>query len=241
MFYAQPPKTKHLRLNYFLRVEPPEKDEMIEQDESLRNLGQNLCNDELVQDHIEDIRVDSKLSIALRAIQELRKDIRSPAHLVFAGLSASLESARKQKEQYIEASNKAQSFADEEEDEGAMNIYGSDVNESSFEDEHYKKLKEQMKSRSGYSNSEDPFINESGMRQSLEDMERRSGASSAEAAQRSKLTLDEMRLMTAYPKVKPSPVSSESVLDIIKEISEDVESGEETETSGNSGKNSGRF
>ncbi len=241
MFYAQPPKTKHLRLNYFLRVEPPEKDAMIEQDESLRNLGQNLCNDELVQDHIEDIRVDSKLSIALRAIQELRKDIRSPAHLVFAGLSASLESARKQKEQYIEASNKAQSFADEEEDEGAMNIYGSDVNESSFEDEHYKKLKEQMKSRSGYSNSEDPFINESGMRQSLEDMERRSGASSAEAAQRSKLTLDEMRLMTAYPRVKPSPVSSESVLDIIKEISEDVESGEETETSGNSGKNSGRF
>ncbi len=89
MFYAAPEVAKSIRLNHFLRVEPPLPSEMAMLDREIERFRDTLRNDAMMDQMASEQRLRANLGIAVEAMKVAREDGLGTTEVTIAGLMGS--------------------------------------------------------------------------------------------------------------------------------------------------------
>lgn len=88
MFYAAPPKPKHMRLNHFLRVEPPSSADMDEFSKRLERMRLNLKNDDQLAAMDAQVSLPTPFAVAEATLRDMIGKREDPAKAAMAALAA---------------------------------------------------------------------------------------------------------------------------------------------------------
>lgn len=225
MFYVNPAEVKKLQLNHFLRVEPPDKQDMMEFDSSIEEMRQKLTNVGLLKDYVDSTTPNARVSQAQEVLEKFMADGRSPAEAVAAAVAAAHQVS------YANLDAMSQNLAeDTPDDENSINVFSDMDDEEEQEQEEEDSYDDDEEGRDDYGSDNAPvFLNEERTRRSLEEMETAAGSSAEEAQQKANAMAADMRAMSSYPNPQhtPEPVEPEEIIGIIQEISDDLDAREE--------------
>lgn len=223
MFYVNPAKPKRVQLNHFLRVEPPDRKEMLKLDMKLESLQNQLTNRGLIKDYIESNRPLTRPSAAQSALRQmLDKGLATPMAIAAAVAAAHQVS-------YSELDTISQGMMDMEEEMDADtkmvgNIFSDDANDTP---DQKSSLYDGLMDEDEYNTSPEapPFLDREKTREHMEEIERLSGSSREEAKFQAESLLHDIGLMSSYPNPENTMDISEpgDIVEIIREIRDDLD------------------
>lgn len=236
MFYVNPAKVKRIQLNHFLRVEPPERQDMLDLDASTEELTQRLTNTTLLQDYIASTRPNARIQVAQSVLDLLTQQGKTLEQSIAGAIAAAhqlsysnLESIHQELEQ---------EYADEDEDDSdtinAFSNPGDDENEESDEDSvGYEEPT--------YGYDDDPlgqapvtkdsiFLNRDKTVKGLSDMGVAAGASRDEAERQAQAMATDLARMSTYPNPENPPESKapDEIIGILQELGDDLNNDNNT-------------
>ncbi len=212
MFYAAPEDMPKLKVNSFLRVEPPEKAEMVEFDNKVAELGKRLLDPELAQDYVED----TSFSIKLASFQEtFDAAMAAKSGIALAGL-AGLAAAGRQGYANLGAFERSAQALEDEDMNRPNHIHAfSDPDDlDSFAD---------FEDQPGNDEDENTLMDGVQTRNRLADLQVAAGADPNEALKKAERMREEMKAVSTYPQHIPDPVHASEVINIIQELGDDID------------------
>jgi intracellular multiplication protein IcmO len=212
MFYADAEPAAKLKVNSFLRVEPPEREEMVEFDNQITELSKRLLDPELSQDYIDEAGLPAKLELFRQAFTSAGEQ---GASLPVAGIAA-IASAARQAYANLDAFGRS-AKALEEEDEDEIHAFSDPDDMDDFE------LDEDIDG-----DGSDILMDATKTRERLTDLEMASGATPQDARENAERLRADMQAISSYPQHVPDAAEPGDVISIIQELGDDIESGGKT-------------
>lgn len=214
MFFANPKPAANLRVNYFLRVRPPEREHMADFDRNVQDFTKKLLGGQHIE-NLETLKFPTRLAVAQAAMANRLESGASVRDSALAGLVAihrlsydTLDSLSALSREMIEDED------EDEDEEDHLDVYGGSIDEEE-EDEDFEKQR-----------GEDPlFLDRQSSRQRLIDMEMAAGADPRTAQARADATGDDLKVLSSYPHNAPPPKDPEDILAIIDELDETIDQG----------------
>ena len=240
MFYVNPAKPIKIQLNHFLRVEPPERQDMIALDSTIENLRQRLTNTTLLKDYIDGTQPLARAHTAQSALSQLLA-MGKPVSEAIAGAIAAVHQLS-----YDNLDALSQELANNDlQDENAkpsMNVFSKPYSdeEEEEEEEQEEEEEEQDDDHEPYYNNpydtNDPlsttnrtrspaFLEEERTRRNLTEMEMANGSTREEARRQADAMAEDMARMSTYPNpnATPDPADPEELTNIIQELGDELD------------------
>jgi intracellular multiplication protein IcmO len=227
MFYADPKPAPKLQLNYFLKIEPPEKAEVLEMDSGLEDLMRRLSQPVFMKD-LEDS------TDPIKDIDLASSIMRSHASLGLMERACAAVAVHHNtvKNQMDDFRNQMGMLLDDDEDEDeSVSVFNS--GEANEDDEPKTKRKDKG---SRYTDDEDDFehpeddedfpvfLNESKTKSGLADIERLGGASEEQANESAERIVEDMKAISQYPHAEaPEDKSPDDILEMLKELDDKID------------------
>lgn len=239
MFYADPPKPRTIQVNYFVKVEPPDKKEITQLDAGLNDLLKNLTNKAYLREVEESLEDEEDLITEIEQLLGKYNNLGATeqACAVIATLGNTLQSSLDKNISAI-ANIYNNDDDDEEEFEPKINIFSKDEEkdedsedeeEDDFdEDDEEDETSEETQTRAPSNKNVNVFMDEEKTTRRFEEIEKMSGASEYEARESSQRLSEDMKKATDYPTIEtPEEKEPEEILDMLKELDESFELGED--------------
>ena len=242
MFYASPPNPRTIQVNYFVKVEPPDKKEITQLDAGMNDLLKNLTNKAYLREVEESLEDEEDLITEIEQLLEKYSNLGATeqACAVIATLGNTLQSSLDKNISAI-ANIYNNEDDDEEEFEPKINIFSKDeekeeVSEDDDDDEEEEEdyddeedeTSEETQTRYPTNRNVNVFMDEEKTTRRFEEIEKMSGASEYEARESSQRLSEDMKKATDYPTIEtPEEKEPEEILDMLKELDESFDLGEE--------------
>jgi intracellular multiplication protein IcmO len=241
MFYADPPKPRTIQVNYFVKVEPPDKKEITQLDSGLNELLKNITNKAYLREVEESLEDEEDLITEIEQLLNKYSNLGATeqACAVIATLGNTLQSSLDKNISAI-ANIYNNEDDDEEEFEPKINIFSKDEekegdddedDEDDFdedEDEDETSEETQTRTRAPSNRNVNVFMDEEKTTRRFEEIEKMSGASEYEARESSQRLSEDMKKATDYPTIEtPEEKEPEEILDMLKELDESFDLGED--------------
>ena len=243
MFYASPPQPPHIRMNYFVRVEPPNIQDITEMDNGLKSLIKNLTNPNKIKELEEGLEFDNQNIEKMRELLNSHSELgaNEAAFATVAALGSEVFDNYDEKiSQFREQLENDED--DEDEDDDSIGIFSSDKERDKFIKDRYKAINkdeeededEDEEDADAEFDDEDlnVFIDEDETRKGFENIEKMVGASDEEAKESASRAVEDMKKISKYPGGgMPVTKAPEEITDILNELDEmfDMEEDEEDE------------
>ncbi len=233
MFYAATKIPSKLQLNYFLRVEPPDKAEVDEMDAGLDDMMRRMTQPVFLKDLEESTDRVQDIDLAVSVL-------RSHGHLgmmerACAAVSA-YHDARESAMSSFKSSMSMFMNNDEEDDEEILSIFSRDEEEDEDEDDddygRRSRAKAQKDPDAHPDNEGDlpVFLDEKRTMDGLRDLEELSGVSPESAIENAEKMVEDMRTVSQYPQNDiPEEQSADDILDMLRELDEKIDEMEQEE------------
>jgi len=238
MFYASPPKPLHIRMNYFVRVEPPALQEITDMDTSLKTLIKNLTNPAKIKELEEELELENQNLAKMRELLDNHSDL-NPNEAAFATVAALgsevFDNYDEKISQFRTQLENSDEDEEEEDDEDNIDIFSKESPRDKFVREKYKSMEEEEEDEDDPEFDEDEelnvFIDQDDTRKSFENIEKMVGASEEDAKEASLRAMQDMEKISKYPSGVPSTKEPEEITDILNELDQmfDTEDEEEEE------------
>ena len=212
-FYADPKIPKVIRLNHFLKVPPPEKEEVLDMDAGIKDLIRKITD----ADYMRDLSASADVSVEIGRIRD-----------VFSMDSSipDIEKAISVLAAHKGVLDEQMSMLDSALDENAaprtesMNVFDQDDEPDGGR---------QMRDAPHPIKSEElpAFLDMEETRRNVESIERLSGAGDSEAKTRSERVVEDMKTVTQYPHVQVSEdeVGPDDIMVLMKELDSLLDEG----------------
>jgi intracellular multiplication protein IcmO len=243
MFYAAPKNAERYQLNYFLKVEPPEKIDIEEMDKGLSDLREKLLDETFMTDIEDSTDPVQDIELIRQAFEEHSSlslmeqgAVAVAAHQI--SLASQIEAFRRQMGQMMET---------EEEDESSISIFRPPREEREAK-ERARQEKDKASVRSGGSSygrsrAEEPeereyddydateeadgplFLDEQATGENLERLEQLGGETPEAARANSARLVEDMKAVSAYPRqgAEPETKTSDDILEMLKELEDQMD------------------
>lgn len=208
MFYAAPKDMPKLKVNAFLRVEPPAKNEVVEFDNRISEMTKKLVDPELIEDTGEGPNMPAKLAMFKETFE---RSLASGVGVPLAGM-AGIAATSKQGYANLGAFERSAQALDED-DIGQIHAFSDEDDLDGMEDFDDDDI------------PGDIMMNPETTRDRLTELEVATGVDQAEAKRNAERMREEMQAVSTYPQHVPDPANPDDVIDIIQELGMDV-SGE---------------
>lgn len=214
MFYAAPKMSSKLQLNSFLRVEAPEKSEVLELDSSIEDLLRRLTQDDFMEDLEADILSDIEI---IKKIKDEYPNMETGERMC-VGLVKYSQVLSMQMGNF---KSKTLQFEEDDDVEASMNIF-SNSNRESISEVNNKPKNRMMDDEDDINfdatENEDEypsFLNEEKTRTQMKNLERNSGGDEGDVD----LLIDDMKLVTKYPHYDPpEEKESDDIMEMLQEL-----------------------
>jgi len=245
MFYAAPPKPPKIAMNYFVRVEPPDPEEINEIDNGLKSLIKKLTDENIIIKELEDyIEDDNNYIMKMRELLDKHSslNISEAAFATVAALGTEIY------ETYDERMDPLNQKKDDEEDDDEYSDEDEETNvfskkaaekllrerypfEDNSEEDDIEDNGDDDNNDSDDSDSDDEymeededinvFLEEGNTRKEFENIEKMVGASDDEARDAANRVVEDMKKVSRYPSsILPSQKDPEEIIDILNELDE---------------------
>ena len=225
MFYAAPKAAPKIQLNYFLKIEPPEKTEVLEMDSGLedlmRRLGQPVFMKDLEDstDPVPDIELAAKIMKGTSSLGLLER--------ACAAVASHHDTVKNQMDAF--RNQMGMLMDDDEDDEDSISVFNS-----RDEDEEYNERQKNKRSKPKYMDDEDEhpdddedfpvFLNESKTRSGLAEIEKLGGLSEESSNENAEKIVEDMKAISQYPHSEaPEDKSPDDILEMLKELDERID------------------
>lgn len=244
MFYADPKPAKRLQLNYFLKIEPPDKDDVLEMDEGLDDLMRRLAQPVFMKD-LED-STDAVQDIDTVARLMSSQSEMSMMERACAAVAAHHGTVKNQMDVF--RNQMGLLMDDDEDDDESIHIFNSGFrDENDFSRMDHMMDRSRPQARKGkpapskyperereeeYDDFPHPdnesdfpvFLSDAKTRSNLAEIERAGGASESYAAETAERIAEDMKAVTQYPRADaPDDKSADDILEMLKELDEKIE------------------
>ena len=233
MFYADPPKAGKIQLNYFLKIEPPEKAEVLEMDSGLEDLMRRLSQPVFMKDLEDSTDSIKDIELAVTALRAPGKQ--ALMERACAAVAAHHHTIRSQMDDFRSQMGMLLDDEDEDEDD-AVSVF-----RSGNEDEDGARRKPQSVAKKGAKaayedegedGDEHPeddedfpvFLDEAKTKAGLAQIEKLAGASEEQAQESAERIAEDMKAITQYPHSEPpEDKSPDDILEMLKELDERID------------------
>lgn len=234
MFYAAPPRPPQIRMNYFVRVEPPDISVIDRIDNGLKGLMKNLTNATKIRELEENLELESNNIEKLRTLLTENESL-GLNEAAFASVAAVGNYVFNTYDERIGSFKEQADMPDDDEEE--ITVFSSEKERNAY-------LKDRIKDRYGmvddvnnFSESDDDeeeeeededededeidvFIDEEEARSNFEGIERRAGSSAEESREISNRSVEDMKQISKYPEGMPTSKEPEEIMNILHELDE---------------------
>lgn len=223
MFYASPPKPPHITMNYFVRVEPPEIDEINQLDNGLKKLVTQVTNEAKIRELVEYLSLDSSHVDKLRVLMDNHSSLQisESAFATVAALGKEISVAYDEKmEDYKQ---KLEDGVDEEEEE-ELTIFTSRQQRQKYINERYSHVLNNKNNPEAEAVDEDDedniniFMDEEEVKKSFADIDRMSGSTEEDAKASAIASADDMRKASQYPNGRPKDMETAEMMELLGEL-----------------------
>lgn len=220
MFYASPPKPPHIRMNYFVRVEPPDISVINQMDNSLKALLNSITNVNKIKELEDNLELDNP------NVNKLRELLTSHAELANNEASFATVAALGSEvfDTYDEKIGEFRKHLEEEEiSDEEINIFSVKEQKEMMKD-HFRVVNEvnNFKDDDDYMDEDEDinvFIDEDEARSGIEQIEKLGGASDDDAKDAALRAVDDMKKLSKYPSDgMPTNKEPEEIMDILHEL-----------------------
>lgn len=217
MFYAQPPKAPQMQLNHFLRVAPPERQDMKDFDLGMEELRDNLLDEEIIQDTLETTDKMPRVEAARMTFDWLLEQGKSGLDAALGAIVAVQKSVSLQMENMMDD---AEEMVEEEDEEEHLDVFGRhgkglfNLNEDEEDDDEDEEDDDDE--------TESMFMDEKKTFDQLRAMEEAAGRSPAAAAKEADQMMQDMKQVANYPSTVPEDKTADEMLNIIEELDEEL-------------------
>lgn len=222
MFYASPPKPPHIRMNYFVRVEPPDISVINQMDNSLKSLLKNITNVNKIKELEDNLELDNPHVDKLRELLSSHNDmnyneasfatIAALGSEVFETYDEKIGEFRKHLEEEEEVSEEEINIFSAKEQKQQMNERYRVVNEANNfkdDDDDYMDEDEEI----------NVFIDEEETKSGIEQIEKLGGASDDDAKDAASRAMEDLKKISKYPSEgMPTNKEPEEIMDILHEL-----------------------
>jgi intracellular multiplication protein IcmO len=238
MFYASAPKPPHIRMNYFVRVEPPDISVINQLDNGLKSLLKNLTNVNKIKELEDNLELDNphvdKLRVLLNSHSALTYNEASFASI--AALGSEVFEAYDEK--IGEFKKHVENELDDEFDDEEINVFSSGKEKDK---DRFRVVDEANNFKNNSKNDDDDdfmdddddinvFIDEDETKSELEKLEKLGGATDEDAKDAASRAVEDMKKLSKYPSEgMPSTKEPEEIMDILHELDEMFELDEDSE------------
>lgn len=241
MFYASPPKPPHIRMNYFVRVAPPDINMINSIDNNLKSLVKNLSNATKIRELEENLEYEGKNVEKLRELLTSHTSLgkNENAFAAVAGVGSEVFEAYDEK---VVSFNKSIDEMDDEYegDDDSINVFSSNKERDEFLKERYKVVNEansfddEDEEENEDEDDEDinVFIDEDETRKSFAHIEKMVGSSDEEAKEAASRNVDDLKKLSKYPSEGMPPLKEpEEIMDILNELDEIFDTNDDDDDS----------
>lgn len=234
MFYVNPAKVKRIQLNHFLRVEPPDRQDMLDLDSGIEELTQRLTNTALLQDYVASTRPHARVQTAQAVLDAILAKGKPLEQAIAGAIAAAHQLSYSNLEAMNQGIEQDYEEDEDEDDENTINVFSSDEeeNEESEEDvsqygdgdEDYGSYEDDPLHPNASSSKNPVFLDEEKTTRNLMDMEMAAGSSREEAQRQAQAMAADMARMSTYPNPQNTPehTDPDEIIGIIQEIGEDL-------------------
>ena len=223
MFYASAPKPPHIRMNYFVRVEPPEISVINQMDNSLKALLKNITNLNKIKELEDNLELDNPHVDKLRELLNTHNNLgnNEAAFATIAALGSEVF------ETYDEKIGEFRKHLDEDEDsEEEINVFSAKEQKEMINDRYrvvneVNNFKDAEEDEDYMDEDEDinVFIDEDETKSGIEKIEKLGGASDEDAKDAASRAVDDMKKLSKYPSDgMPTTKEPEEIMDILHEL-----------------------
>lgn len=231
MFYASPPKPPHIRMNYFVRVEPPDISVINQIDSSLKSLIKNLTNRTKIKELEDNLELESGHVDKLRKLLSEYSSLGNSESAFATVTDLGMEIYSQYDEKMGKFHNQVES--PEEDDDGDITIFSTEKERNDYIKEMYSVVEnnennEESDFQYNYDDDDDDednedsvdvFIDEDDTREEFEIIEERAGATKEEAKSTADRSIEDLKQISAYPSDgMPSEKEPEEIMDILHEL-----------------------
>jgi intracellular multiplication protein IcmO len=230
MFYAAPVKPERMRLNHFLRVEPPAATDIAMLDQEIGKLQDRLNHPDRLDTYASDHALPKMLAVAVNTLQHQRKAGQSPVESALAALMATHRLPYLSAQQFGQTAHEM--VQEDEEDEGGVTIWGVE------DDLHFGEADDMGGLHGGVTGYSDPAasavvdaprkLHKAQTEEAIMQAEIASGVDPEEATLRSKDTIEAMAAVSQYPQKGSVPDSMDEANfdDLLTSLENDLEGHE---------------
>lgn len=230
MFYASPPKPPHIRMNYFVRVEPPDISVINQMDNSLKALLKNITNNNKIKELEDNLELDNPHVNKLRDLLSSHSNLANneASFATIAALGSEVFDTYDEKIGEFRKHLEEEEVSDEE-----INIFSVKEQKEMMKD-HYRVVNEANNFKDDdddYMDEDEDinvFIDEDEARSGIEKIEKLGGASDDDAKDAALRAVDDMKKLSKYPSDgMPTNKEPEEIMDILHELDSMFEMEEE--------------
>lgn len=235
MFYAAPRPAKKIRLNYFLKVEPPEKDEISDMDTGLDDLLRKLTQPVFMKDLEESTDTVQDISLvrdvfANNAVHlNVMEKACAAVYTHHASLSSQIDEFRKQMGHLMD---------DDDDDDDMISVFNGPDDEMERDRAFVKQPPKGQQGQKKYGpdiddeefehpedDSDMPvFLNEQRTAAGLKKVGELGGESPEQAKENAERIIEDMKAVSQYPHVEvPEDRTPDDILDMLKELDDKID------------------
>lgn len=205
-FYAAPPEIERYRMNYFIRVEPPNPQEITELDNGMKLLTNGLTNPNKIKELEEGLVFDNNHIEKIRELMDKHEGLgpKEAAMATVASLGTEIADLLSEKISFAKSINDDDEDYSDEEDK-KIHIFSTPSKRAEDEETSGEEL--------------DIFLNEEETIKNYKTVERMVGASPDEAENIANKSADDLKEISSYPKGGiPEAKEAEEITDILNEL-----------------------
>lgn len=239
MFYAFTPKPPYIRMNYFVRVEPPDIEVINQIDNSLKSLIKNISNENKIKELEDNLELDNEHIIQMRSLLDKHSNLKMSEAAFATIASLGTEIFNNYDEKISSISNELENQTEIEEPT-EINIFSNKKETEKLIKERYSAIEDEENQDSDEDEEDDDdfnieedddinvFIEEEETKKVFEDIEKMVGSSDEDAKESAERSVEDMKKVSKYPsEVRPENKEPEEIMDILNELDEMFDSTDE--------------
>lgn len=244
MFYASPPKPPHIRMNYFVRVEPPDITVIQQLDSGLKSLIKNLTNTTKIKELEENLDLENRNIDKLRELLG-KYEALGASEAAFASVAELGSEVFDAYDEKIGQFKQQLEMSEEDEEDEEITVFSSEKERNDYIKERYglvdeaNNFSDPVRENSDDEDDEDldedneeidVFIEEEEAREEFEQIERKSGSSVEESKEVAMRSVEDMKQISKYPSEGMPPAKEpEEIMNILQELDEMFDMEEDLE------------
>lgn len=232
MFYAATKIPSKLQLNYFVRVEPPDKTEVDEMDAGLDDMLRRMTQPVFMKDLEDSTDRVQDIDLAVSVLKS--HDHLGMMERACAAVSA-YHDAREAAMSSFKSSMSMFMNNEEEDDEEILNIFSRDDEDDDEDSDDYGRKSRARAARDEEEHPDDErdlpvFLDEKTARDGFKDLEELAGENPERAAENAEKMIEDMRTVSQYPQNDvPEEQAADDILDMLRELDEKIDELEQEE------------